>query len=669
MSERRDDDLDLRAMLEARADRVGASAPREVMAAVRDEMRAPREGAAFAVMPLIAVVPLLTGRRRAGGLGWVAAALVAVVVLAVVGRGSFTSPSTATDAATAGSSASPATAPSGATAVSIAGLRRALADRSLDGRLLTIDTDLRESQPLISCVSNPCPRSWALDMVGPVVTAAQDGQPVVPGVPGPDVTLAGATWVVVPHDGQLFLVGAAREPIGRPQTWSALVAAAGPEGMLAGSATLLAGLWLEPVAGWLAPGTGGATDRAIAERRPGSEPAGPQTSFPLASPAPGIDPAATVPTEGPFLVRLGAGPKPEVVARYDPASLVRVTMPPITCAPPPSDAAMLTCDDAIGVALGADQGASPITSIEFAYGWYCGNGTFCPLTTAFNGHVIIRHEVASQDLVVVVRARADGGLEMVDSGPLVPPASASPGPSVAGLPATPLDAGGLRTALASGSLDGTIVLVDGTLAERSAPCTSPSTPDPCFELYLPALDGVKVWEGRGPGAASPAALPAGSLVFVAVGGALTFLGTWATSSANPITVAAMLGQASPPAYDALAFVSGWLVSGGVNTCHPLAPGATPCPPNPPWLTGDEPNQDGLLVSDHGVTVGLDPSGFAGTLPAIVTPGPFLVRHASDTPCDHGTQSGDVSCMRTPTGWEVVVPLDGRPIVRAILPGH
>ncbi len=651
MSEPRGDDDELRAMLEARAHRVGASAPREVMAAVRDEMRAPREPATFAV------VPLLTGRRRSGGLGWVVAALVAVVVLAVAGRGTFTSPSTATDAATAGASAmvsTAATTPPAATDVSLAGLRQALADRSLDGRILLVDTTLRNVAHVDCPAIGPCPSAWSLDLVGPVVTHAQPGKPIVPAVPGGPFPALPGTWVVVPKEGSLFLAGRVQDPVLQPTTWSAIASRRGP-------LNLGLGVTLEPIAGWMVPGGTGAA-RVIAERRPSSEGTvtGPSAAFTLLSPALGIGPtAATV--DGPFLVRLGDGPLGDVVARYDPATLVRVAIPPVRCASAPSQPSM-SCHDSADAALRVDQGSSPVTSIDFAY------------ITPSSGHVVIRHEAASQDLVVDVRSNVDGSVVVEGSGPLARTEPAVPSPTasspVPGVGSVPLDAVGLRTALASGSLDGAVVLVDGTLAERLVACGSPDTlGHPCSELYLPALDGVKVWEGRGPGAASPSALPPGSLVFVAGGGGLTFLGSWATPSANPITVAALLARVTPPAYDALAFVSGWLVVGGVNTCHPLAPGATPCPQNPLWLTGDEPLQDGLRVSDHGVTVSLDPSGFVGTPPEIVTPGPFLLRHAFDAPCDHGTQPGGVTCAGTQTGWEVVAALDGHPIVRAILPGH
>jgi len=646
MSEPRDDDRELRAMLEARASRVPASTPREVMAAVRQEMQAPREGAAFAV------VPLLAGRRRGAGLGWVAAALVAVVVLAVVGRGSFTSPSSATNAASAVVSSSPVTGPSGATDVSLAGLRQALADGSLDGRIVLVDTTLRETPLLISCVS-VCPRFWALDLVGPVVTDRQPGEPIVPAVLNQALPSLAGTWVVVPHAGMLFLAGRVSDPIYQPMTWADLESRPGPVSIDPSGTTL------EPIRGWLVHGGPNVTDRVISEQRPAADgtPAGTTTVLTLEGPAPGIDPASVV-TEGPFLVRTAPGSKARVVARYEPASLVRVAMPTITCPPVPSDPAM-ACDDAVGAALTADQWPSPITSIKFDY------------ITPSSGQVVIRHQVASQDLVVDVRANADGSVVVRGSGPLASDGPAIPSPAAStpapGAGSVPLDAVGLRTALASGSLDGAVVLVDGTLAERPIPCTSPSTPEPCFELYLPAVAGITVSEGRGPGAARPSALPAGSLVFVVGGGGLTFLGAWATWRADPITVDALLGQASVPAYDDLALVSGWLVVGGIHSCPMLGPGATPCPGPLPWLAVDEPNQDGLLMSDKGVTVGLDPSGVVGTPSAIVTPGPFLLRHAYDTPCDHGTQPGGVTCAGTQTGWEVVAALAGRSIVRAVLP--
>ena len=162
MTEPRDDGL--AAMLEARADRMPVSAARDVLAAVRREMRAPTGGAGFAVLPV------LTGSRGSRApAGWAAIGLVAVLVLAVMG-GRLTmgparpsagavsggTPASSAAAASAVPTAMPAlTAPTAAPSLAIPTmtmdeLRAGLADGSLDGRTVLV-TGLLELQPL------PCP--------------------------------------------------------------------------------------------------------------------------------------------------------------------------------------------------------------------------------------------------------------------------------------------------------------------------------------------------------------------------------------------------------------------------------------------------------------------------------------------------------------------------------
>jgi hypothetical protein len=89
----------LRSMLRARADRVADTIAREVMTAVRADVRAPK-AAAFAVRPLLA------GGRTTGNLGWWAAAVVAVVIVAVIGGRSLSSSTTSTAGPTAPSAGS-----------------------------------------------------------------------------------------------------------------------------------------------------------------------------------------------------------------------------------------------------------------------------------------------------------------------------------------------------------------------------------------------------------------------------------------------------------------------------------------------------------------------------------------------------------------------------------
>lgn len=72
------DDDALRSMLTTRAERASAGAADEVMRAVRAEVREPRQGATFSVLPV------LTGRSPVVGAGFAAAAMIAVLVMVVV---------------------------------------------------------------------------------------------------------------------------------------------------------------------------------------------------------------------------------------------------------------------------------------------------------------------------------------------------------------------------------------------------------------------------------------------------------------------------------------------------------------------------------------------------------------------------------------------------------
>jgi len=114
------DDDTLRAMLADRADRLSPNTAGEVMVHVRAEVRGPRQGAVFSVLPV------LTGRSPAIGAGWAAAAMIAVLVMVMVAtRPSVAAPSLAvTTPSVAIGSAAATPLPSGIpkrTAVELAG--------------------------------------------------------------------------------------------------------------------------------------------------------------------------------------------------------------------------------------------------------------------------------------------------------------------------------------------------------------------------------------------------------------------------------------------------------------------------------------------------------------------------------------------------------------------
>jgi hypothetical protein len=214
----------------------------------------------------------------------------------------------------------------------------------------------------------------------------------------------GGTWVVVPHSGTLVLVGRLADPVDQPVGWSELTARYGA--LILDRATAL-----EPIAGWLVDGTDGA--RVVTESPPltdGVPLGGPKAEFTLADPALGIDPGAVV-TEGPFLVRLGPGPQPEIVARYEPDSLVTVAMPRVTCAEAPSGAATLTCDAAVAAALAVVPAGAEVTSVEFGYGT-CPPWARCAAgqPEVARGHVVVHLAPPGPDLWVVVVADAAGAV-------------------------------------------------------------------------------------------------------------------------------------------------------------------------------------------------------------------------------------------------------------------
>lgn len=145
MTEPRDDQL--AAMLEARADRLPPTAAREVMAAVRAEIQAPKGGVLFSV------VPVTRTHAMSGPAGWAAVGLVAALVLAVVGGGRLDStPSTpagsgagsgspVSSAGATGEPAATASAPKINT-ITVAELRAGLDEGSLNGRIVLLTGSL-----------------------------------------------------------------------------------------------------------------------------------------------------------------------------------------------------------------------------------------------------------------------------------------------------------------------------------------------------------------------------------------------------------------------------------------------------------------------------------------------------------------------------------------------
>ena len=345
MIEPRDDDL--AAMLEARADRMPVSAARDVLAAVRAEMRAPTGGAGFAVLPVLA-----GSRGSRAPAGWAAIGLVAVLVLAVMGGRLTTGPARPTAGAASGgtpasSTAVAATTPTAPTAptaapspviptMTVGELRAGLADGSLSGRTVLV-TGVLELQPW------PCPSPMPEDCYGLQIRGLDGIEVTHAGVmtadeafrriPG-DTTDSPKAFRATGH--QLAFLGWITEGADTPLTVTELLRGSA----VPGSAEVAA------VGGWLLGGSSSlascpsvaaspcADTRPVladASPRPDDQPGTGDATEVTVDDSLGLAPApASLP--GPFLVRstrsLGGDLPPyAVVASLDPATTVRVVPP------------------------------------------------------------------------------------------------------------------------------------------------------------------------------------------------------------------------------------------------------------------------------------------------------------------------------------------------------
>lgn len=226
------DDRELRAMLEARAGRMPASAPHEVMAGFRAGVREGRGGVATPVLP----VGVAAGGLRLPA-GWIAIGVAAVLALAVLG-GRLDRAPLATAGASATGSPVPATAsaevtgspgamspvPSAASPlpserivgqIGVQRFRQALASQEIDGMPVLL-------QGILERWAYPCPTGSAATCEPQVVFPGLEGVPVHWRGPATDVTndpFAGqpAAWVVVPYAGTLELLGRLRGNASDPQ--------------------------------------------------------------------------------------------------------------------------------------------------------------------------------------------------------------------------------------------------------------------------------------------------------------------------------------------------------------------------------------------------------------------------------------------------------------------
>jgi hypothetical protein len=365
MSEPMDDEL--RAMLEARAGRVPTASEREVLAAVRDAIRAPGGGAGIG----FGMLPVRAGHGSGAVAGWTAIGVIAVIVLAIAGtnlggglRSSNAGSTAGTTEAPGAPSASalpaastPATpAPNDAMLreLRLDDVRLALARGTLNGSVIVITGVIREAtEPCRGGAGTRCTRYSISGLDGVVVTwtnriwtSAFDQ--------GPGATPLGTEpqpLVVVAEGGQLQLLGRLPGELASPLVLATFM---NRRSMIGNDPFVLV-----PVAGWLvvggthscpleAPGSTpcpgpGPTLTGTAPFPDGLMSSDAQLQVAIAPGAPGIEPGQIV-TAGPFLLRPsietactdgsvlqpapacrgGIGQGWEVVARYDPRLVYRI---------------------------------------------------------------------------------------------------------------------------------------------------------------------------------------------------------------------------------------------------------------------------------------------------------------------------------------------------------
>lgn len=391
------DDDAVGAMLRARADRVAPGSADTVRARVHVDLRERRPGGILGFLPI---------GDRAGALGgwagWGMALAAAVLVVAVTGGlptadpGATANPAGSPDPSASASASLEADLENSVGRLDLAAFALAVADGSLDGRILLVNGTLNRGN--IACTYERCDPYWFTGLASiPVVWKGPPprGDQTYPAdypFPGADDWWSGP-FLVRPAGGDLELIGRLAGVLENPV--SVRVALNDQRGYPNASSPFD----ILPVEGYLAtcattadcPPAGHLLSDLYPGRRGPTGGAGPVA---VVEPAPELD-ADGVAT-GPFLVRFdnkavagscprlakcssaGWGPNPTVVGQYRAQDITRVDLPAMATptsqpAPAPSDPLPIVSepspretpsDDELSPALIAQPGAMTIATID-----------------------------------------------------------------------------------------------------------------------------------------------------------------------------------------------------------------------------------------------------------------------------------------------------------------
>ncbi len=258
---------------------------------------------------------------------------------------------------------------------------------------------------------------------------------------------------------------------------------------------------------------------------------------------------------------------------------------------------------------------------------------------------------------------------VVEPTPLATPdGSPQPSPRASRAPLTgTISVTRFRTAIASGELDGQLVLLTGTLESLPMRCPS-SVTTPCWRLAVAGLEDLALtWDG--PATSDPFGGQAATLAVIPDGDTLRLLGRLRGDPAAPVAPHDWRDQfgvlRTPYDLDAL---RGWLIVNGIHSCPMLGPGATPCPGPGPQLTDHRPTADGMGTGGLQLPVAVIP-GTPGIDPAaVVTAGPFLARQGVSSTCASLPEAVQAGCAGGRlVVWQILARYDLDTVVQVTLP--